>query len=505
LKHIDSFVLEHHGYGSLLAIYDCLEEIGFTTEAYECDLEHIDELSPVFVAQLDNGKHPFFSVITKRNGQYYYRDIESRKKRISKEELHKLWTGYVLDVTEHTLLEKSKNKELKQAATIRLASTALLLTLMAYFITTITFTGFINAGVVPLGTGLILVKLFGLLVCSILIWNDIDGSNTIVQNICSGFGKSGCTKVINSSIAQKFEKFLSFSEIGFTYFLGSLIFLLIVPLSDARINLLALVSYASIVFISFSFIHQKFILKEWCLLCMLVQLCLVGEILLFFFLIDVTPNFHFSINTVLSLLLPFILIITLIKYVKPPVTNSKSLHNVKQRYNKLKYDRETFATMLRNSRSAVPPTENLGILKNSGSQFNLIKICNPYCGPCSSVHPILAELVKQKIINLRIIFTTRPDETSREFEIVSHLLAINEGNEYDIEEALNLWYSTKNYDLFAEKFKISDELRIKQKGKILKMAEWCLANSITHTPTLFFNNKLLPKIYDANDLKTLLD
>jgi protein-disulfide isomerase len=89
---------------------------------------------------------------------------------------------------------------------------------------------------------------------------------------------------------------------------------------------------------------------------------------------------------------------------------------------------------------------------------------------------------------------------------VKHFLALDERNNKHAQEAMDYWYLSKekSYEQFAKKFRLNGEL-LGQDHKISAMHDWCKAEKITHTPTIFINGYELPEEYSIEDLKEVLN
>jgi protein-disulfide isomerase len=137
----------------------------------------------------------------------------------------------------------------------------------------------------------------------------------------------------------------------------------------------------------------------------------------------------------------------------------------------------------------------------------LIKVCNPYCGPCAKAHPKIESLLAQHDnLQVKIIFTASNEEDNAMTKPVRHLLSIEERRDEAItKKALDDWYLSekKDYDLFASKYPINGEL-LKQGDKIEAMSKWCKAMQINVTPTIFINGYQLPDAYSIEDLEYFL-
>lgn len=144
------------------------------------------------------------------------------------------------------------------------------------------------------------------------------------------------------------------------------------------------------------------------------------------------------------------------------------------------------------------------VVGNPNAQNEIIKVCNPYCGPCAKAHPELEQILKQNAdVKVRIIFTASGEEDDLKTAPVQHLLAIQEKYGMDVvNQALDDWYlaDKKDYETFAQKYPMNGEL-IQQKEKIYAMRDWCDAMKIRATPTIFINGAELPDIYRISELK----
>jgi thiol-disulfide isomerase/thioredoxin len=202
----------------------------------------------------------------------------------------------------------------------------------------------------------------------------------------------------------------------------------------------------------------------------------------------------------------FLIPILVWSYLKPLIENEKQINLYKRNFQKIKNNPTVFEGLLSKSQKIGTEVEGLGILlKNEASKYHVIKVCNPYCGPCASAHPILDELYHQGVIDLQILFTASAEENDKRFQPVNHLLAIDSLDATKSQKALDDWYMAdkKDYAVFASKYPMNGELQ-QQKNKIEQMYKWCEAEKITHTPTVFVNGYKLADEYTIADLKEIL-
>jgi len=347
--------------------------------------------------------------------------------------------------------------------------------------------------------------LAGVIVTSLLLWYEIDKNNPLLQKVCTGIAKGNCNAILTGKQAKVFN-WLSWSEVGFFYFAGSLLTLLFV---ENSITIIAWLNLLTLPYIIFSIYYQWKVAKQWCILCLAVQALLgLGGINI------IANNFLYPLQPFSFLLIArcilFYLLPVLIWYAtKPYLLRLQEAKNTKREYLRIKFNAEIFETLLKKQKAITISADGLGInLGNPDATNSIIKVCNPYCGPCSKTHPKIDELLEQNAnVKVKIIFTTPNDEAHHAINPTRHLVTIAEktNNEKIIKQSLDDWYlaEKKDYDLFAAKYPLNGEL-LKQDKKIEAMDKWCKAMEINFTPTIFLNGYQLPDAYSIEDLKYFL-
>src|SRR5690606_1711597 len=263
--------------------------------------------------------------------------------------------------------------------------------------------------------------------------------------------------------------------------------------------------YVTLPIIAISVYHQAMVIKQWCKFCIIIQAVLVSEILVSFLGGFYTQNFE--IETLPLLLALFLAPLLVWKLIKPLLETEKETNVHKRGLKKIKNNPDVLEGLLQKSRKIETPVESLGIsITNKNAKYHVVKVCNPYCGPCAKAHPILEDLVNKGAINLQVLFTASNEANDIKAKPVSHFLAIDSlGDKKKTQQALDGWYlaDQKDYDTFANKYPMNGELKL-QKNKIEAMKTWCDTENITHTPTIFINGYELPKEYSIQDLQEVL-
>lgn len=322
--------------------------------------------------------------------------------------------------------------------------------------------------------------------------------------MCSNSKTTNCSAILQSKEAKLFG-IISWSEIGFFYFAGGLLFVII--MNEGSLHLLAWLNLLALPYTVFSVYYQGRIAKQWCRLCLTVQAFLLLEAAVFF-----AGNCHQALSVNLTLLNSFLfafgLPVIFWVFVKPYLLQSKDGEEYKNRFFRMKKDGRIFEALLQKQKKINTSAEGLGIiLGNPRAENTIIKVCNPYCGPCAKAHPIIHELVKTNSnIKVQMLFTATIDEKDYRNKPVMHLLAIDEKHDAAlIDKALNDWYLTdkKDYDVFAAKYPMNDGLK-QQESKVKAMKDWCDEVKIEFTPTFFVNGHQLPENYNIEELKYFL-
>lgn len=504
-KTVNETLQNHPNWPSLLCISDTLNKWNIANGVGKIEPTHIDELPTPFMAYTVNKERPLAivtniteSIIEKRQTSYNKIELQNKTDFI------KAWEGiYIIaETNEHSGEPNYKYSKRRAVLSSIIPVTAIAVILI---VSLIKINKIAIAATSQIGIYFqYLILLAGVAVTSLLLWYEIDKSNPILNKVCSGIAKGNCTAILTGKQAKVFS-WLSWSEVGFFYFTGSLVTFLAL---EKSLHLLAWLSLLALPYTIFSIYYQWRIAMQWCVLCLAVQaLLLLGAVNSFVsnFLFPI-PQFSFAY--IFGCLLLFAITPLLWFTLKPYVLRLQEVKNTKREYLRIKFNVEIFETLLKKQKAITLATEGIGIdIGNPVANHTIIKVCNPYCGPCARAHPKIEELIDQnKNIRAKIIFTTANEETNPAVKPVRHLLAIAEQNNVEkIRQALDDWYLPKNkdYTQFAKKYPINGEL-IKQEHKIEKMAKWCKAMDVFATPTFFIDGYELPDAYSIEDLQYFL-
>jgi uncharacterized membrane protein len=508
---VNETVLNHPDYPSILSISDALNSWHVENAAIRIEPEKLQELPLPFIAYTKNNGNAFILITKIDDEKVSYLDELNKLKTKNLSDFLKEFGNVVLlahakENSGEANFEKAKKaerrKNLRIPVIVAIGILLIIAAIASAIINNFQFTAILSL--------LLLFNFFGLFVAIILLWYEADKANPALQKICSGGKKTSCNAVLNSKAAKVFG--ISWSELGFFYFAGCFLICLLSAFTNDVILLsfIRLICLATVFYIPFSIFYQWRIAKQWCPLCLTVQAILLLQ---FITVISYQPLAISSLqlinfSTRFIFLAAFALPVIVWLIIKPLLIIKQKAKQDFRSLQRIKFNTEIFNALLEKQKHITESTEDLGIiLGNRNATNTLIKVCNPYCGPCAKAHPEIERLLEEKDnLKVQIIFTATTDEKDKRALPAKHLLAISENNdETKTKQALNDWYLVvkKNYEVFAEKYKMNGELKM-QNDKINEMKNWCDKVEISFTPTIFFNDYQLPDAYNIGDLKYFL-
>lgn len=512
---VENALSNHPDYPSLLSISDVLSDYGVKNISFKGSIEKLEEMPLPFITQIKGEKIQtlFYTIIrSATNGIISYYNPESHRwEKISNESFKKKWTGITLLADEEEKRnEENYSKKYQNEKRLKIAKyfTFLSLPLIAIIVS---ISSLVNSGTSAIYSVVFtLLSLAGSIIASLLLWYEVDQYNPVLQQICSSGKKVNCGAILHSK-ASKIGG-ISWSAIGFTFFTGELFTLLFSGVANLQaLFVLVWLNVLAIPYVFFSVYYQWQVARQWCVLCLCVQGILVLQLLT-----ALKAGWHnaipissvFSGGLVITLILSYLIPFFIISLLLPAYRSAKESKRNKLELQRLKHSPQIFNALLEKQKVVIEDPAGLGItIGNLNASIKIIKVCNPYCGPCAKAHIPIDELVHNNPdIQVQIIFTATNDAEDTRAAPVKHLLAIAERNsESLIKQALDNWYlaKQKDYEQFASKYPMNGELQ-KQGKKLDAMSNWCNKNEIMFTPTFFVNGNQLPEMYSVNDLKYFL-
>lgn len=494
-------VQKHPNYPSLLAISDCLNDWGVKNQTYQLDKEtYKEDLLFPFLAHFPENGGRFVLVMAIHGDEISYCDERTKRGTFTEEVFLNQWNGIALHA-EPTIrsgeISYTQNR-------IKEALDALILP-MSVVCLGIIFYLFLNAQPINWTTlTLSIIKLAGIGISVLLLMESLNVNNPLIKNLCSLGGKNDCNAILKSD-AAKITPWLSWSEVGFFYFTGSFLALLVSP---AALPVLAWLNLLALPYTIYSISYQ-YKNKNWCILCCTVQTLLVLEAAtLFASQENQYLALHTTVNSILILIASFLVPVLFWAFLKPFFSKAHQVKPLQQQLKKFKYNTDLFKQALKNQPKYAIDDEIMPVrIGNPDAEIIITMVSNPFCGPCAKAHKTIDEWLQYRDdIQLNVIFTTANTENDPRTKVSRHLSALSKNeNKLEVKDAMNAWYNTsnKNYEEWALKFPVllDDEIAIVTE----KQKTWCDLAEIKFTPTILINGYKLPEPYLLEDLKYLLD
>jgi len=329
---------EHPHKYNLYGISSMLSEYNISTTGIKVSdkRSNLDKLEVPFIAHIG---HDFIVVfkITKNNVYYQWED---KIIKINKDNFINTWSGITLlieknkDSIEPNYTEHKKYFLLKNIQFITCIIAVFILSLLLIF----TNRTYNNLGIILI----ILLNIIGTCIGYILVQKQINTNSNYADKICSLFKKSDCNNILESK-AAKFLGIIGWSEIGFGYFVANVIALIIHP---ELIYIFAIINIMTLPYTIWSVLYQKFKAKQWCPLCLLVQI-----IFWLIFIIDVLYAFininFIKLDQFIAYLCLYAVSILGTNLLIPKLSTNEKIETITQEINSLKMKDEVFEAYLK--------------------------------------------------------------------------------------------------------------------------------------------------------------
>jgi uncharacterized membrane protein len=389
----DRYFNEHPYKYNLLGLSKMLSDYGVENAAVritdrDADLQRME--AP-FVAQLGGE----FVIVTEIN-EVTVRIIRYGKElKINTIDFIQAWTGIAL-LTETS--EKSGEPDYKQHRKTEFLESIRTYALYTAVVLLVALVFWNNALYRNPGISLLIVlNLAGLFVSDLLVQKQLHFSSRLGDKICSLFSRRDCNNVLESAAAKLFGVF-GWSEIGAGYFLANILLLLFRP---DFVSYLVIINILALPYSLWSVWYQKFRAKQWCGLCLMVQMLLWLTFLTNIFggyFADLPRHLRESgdllmnVGTVVAI---FGITILFINLVAPKLAEGRQISYLKQELNSLKADENIFLSLLKTQpRHEVSRDDSVIQFGNPDAKLFITILSNPYCNPCAAMHRRIEKFLK---------------------------------------------------------------------------------------------------------------
>ena len=280
----------------------------------------------------------------------------------------------------------------------------------------------------------------------------------------------------------------------------------------ALITYITLINIFTLPYAVWSVWYQKARIKQWCVLCLIVQVLLwtifiinllfgnlqLGE----FFNLN---NSQFSISNSQLAIVACCYCITIlgINILVPKLSTTNATQSLQQSMNSVKANESVFEALLK-QQPFYETNDCNSIIRfgNPNSKLQLTILSNPYCNPCSKMHKRIEELLQKSSNNISVqyilsSFNENLDSTNK-FLIAACLIDKTDSAMQIFKD----WFE-KGKLLRDDYFK---DMGLQMENPMIevefqKHELWKEKNRIRRTPTVLVNGYQLPEIYKIKDLR----
>jgi hypothetical protein len=491
---------EHPDFPSLLAVSDVLRDWEIPHAAYWVYQNDIEKIPVPFIAHLtDNGGK--FLFVTKVEKDYIiYEEKKNRGQKMPVQEFNRLFTGNILIAgTSATAGDpdyaQNRREEILESQRMPFIFMAVvLLVLYAIFFAP----GYMEN--LNWRTGMAsLAKISGVIVSVLLLMQNIDANNPIVQRFCTG-DKSNCNMILTSNAAKLLWGMLSWSEVGYTYFMGTLLMLIFNSGSIAMMQLLAVVNILALPYTVYSIYYQTRVARQWCVLCCSIQALLWIECIALVGVLS-QPYIFPGASEWGAILLCFLSPVAFWVFLKPFLSKAQQVIPLKQQLTRFKLNKDIFKKMLADQEEYILLSEEDSlVMGNSASDTVITVVLGMNCSSChEAYHTLMYWLDKGADFKLQIVFGLHAD--SNDQEVAIHALSLNIENKELLKEGLKKWFDQENlkYEDWALIYPTS---HLKEADTVIgRQKEWCKYIQLRYTPTILINGRRLPQPYELEDIR----
>jgi uncharacterized membrane protein/thiol-disulfide isomerase/thioredoxin len=369
----------------------------------------------------------------------------------------------------------------------------------------------------------IIINFIGIFTTILLLYRQLNVSNNFANKICSILKQGDCKNILESKASKIFG--ISWSEIGFSYFISNIFILLFMP---QLFPFLVVINICILPYTLWSVWYQKKVTKQWCPLCLIVLALLwcifiVNSIFNPIRLPVITMN-----HIILLACIYFIPLFSINLFVN--ILNKGNVEDITHELNSIKSNDKVFMTLLKQQPYyEIDKSASKIIFGNPHAPILVTILTNPHCHPCANMHKRIENYIKMGNNNLCVqyIFTSfkynNRLEYSSKFLIAAYLNLDMELTRKIYEE----WFDGKesffysnidmNIDSFLKlysawfidiqnKYNVTEIIQPdiedqNSKEEFSEQQKWVNKVNIQGTPTIFINGYLLPENYKIEDLK----
>lgn len=500
VKNTNSFsetLFEEHPYKySLYGLSKMLSVYQIPNAGFKLREKNISRLTPPFIAHIGSD----FVIVRKIDSKSIDYIWKGEQSHSPIETFNEVWSGVVLVAEPDEQSTEPDYKRHRTKEILRIIQRSILWLLL-------------SAGVLLLCIhqnithsfglcALFVTNLAGLYISYLLLLKQSHTESEYADKICSLFHQTDCSNILESD-AAKIGGVLSWSEVGLGYFISNITLLICYP---SLISYLSIINICALPYTLWSVWYQYKIAKQWCVLCLLVQL-----LLWVLFTINISTGLiqqpDFLISHLFAVCIIYACPPLLINLLTSTITKANKLQSVTQELNSIKNTDEVFLAILKKQPyHTVDHSTSQIIFGNRKARLGITILTNPHCEPCAKMHKRVNKLLETAGDKLYVqyVFTSFNDslQDSNRFLIGTYL----HSGEKAAMKIYDDWFEKNKYKSKEVFEKAEFELNATDiNAETEEHKKWKTENHLTATPTILINGYQLSDKYKIEDLVSFTD
>ena len=504
---LKSKLLQHSDFPTLISLSDVLTDLKVDNMATRINPYQLSEIPLPAIGHFENGAgYVIISKIENNTVEWLHDKIGIRSESIA--EFSQKWQGITLLTQPNEKSGEeyySRNRKFEIIENLRnpFIISGLIL-ILGYFIGThFTNISLANISLENLNHfyTFLIAKFAGVIVSCFLIWYSIDANNSFLRSVCEINSKTNCGNILNSEAAKIFG-WLTWSEIGLFYFMGGFLAILFSNNLNETLQILKWLNVLALPYTVWSVYYQAFVAKEWCVLCLTVQVLLWVE---FFTLSPISFTLNIDmINSLINLSLCFLSVTILWAFIKKPLQNSGRFDETYNTLQKIKFDPDYVKGILSKERMLPPIFEGMKVLKMGNPEAeNVITLAlSPSCGSCGRAFGEAQGLVSYNSqFRCEVIFAGSKITDNIGGKLVRSILSFPIEK---MEKVTQNWFQNTKQDLqkWKEKNDLIEDVNEGTKQMNFHL-HWLELAGVESAPAIFLNKAELPSIFGVANIKKL--
>lgn len=344
---------------------------------------------------------------------------------------------------------------------------------------------------------LLLLSGAGLWMVHLIVQKSLGHSLSALNRFCQVKKADGCQVILQSSLAYPLPG-ISWSSIGFVFFLSLLLYYFISPaIQLSAIGFMYLISLPGVLL---ALLIQHFLSELWCRLCLAVHALLLSGAGLALWVQRgwVWPEVSELPYLMISMALGWVGWQTYHRY----QASRSQATSEKQDLIQAKFHPLTLHGHFAHAQPLPYPLDIALRLGQANTSIDILIITNPGCHKCAAAHPYIEQLYhRHDHISISYLFHVYQQELEQSGELVRYLYQMHRKDPDLFMEGMQSWYADITQGIAQWKQPYQQHLTDHHETSMLPLLEF---NAVSQVPAVYLNGAKLPDFYEFKDLAELL-